>query len=572
MAGVIPGARSSRGRSRATDADWLNRVLVVIVGAIVLIPTGTLVVGAFSSQPPRAPGQSFTLMNVGRAFTTPEYLAALGNSVLIGALTGVFSVVIGTAIAFAVGRMRLRFSRFWENIVILPVYVAPLTMALSAEALFAPRVGFINVLLPNTSFFDIFGLPGIVWVLTVTFSGIVFLYMIGPVRNLNAELEEAGAVLGGSRWNILRRVSIPLLAPSILSTFIVVFLLGAEDFSVPGLLGQGAGFHTLPTEIYYLVTYQPSSPNLAAALGLTLLLIAVIGIAIYRRLSRNALRYVTIAGKYRASRTFEPRRFRWLPEVLIALWLVVAILLPVGGLVFGSFLKFVTPHITASSFTLANYQRIFSGTGPQPLLNTLILALLAATIVAFLGALISYGLRYGRTRSRGVLDYLSILTLGIPGAALAVGILWAYVGLPAGIWGSIWVLLIAYVTRAIVHGVRATTNSLRQTSPQLDEAARLLGAGLARRMRTIQFPLMSAGMRSAWVLVFIYAVNEVTASVLLATQNSETVAVKIFNAVQMSGPIQAFAYAVIQGLIVGLALLLFNRILGAGDRRRGRLG
>jgi len=398
--------------------------------------------------------------------------------------------------------------------------------------------------------------------MTVGYASYVVLYMVAPMRALNAELEEAALVLGSSRWQIIRRIIIPLLSPAIFASFVIVFTLAAENFAVPSFMGTKFGFKTIPSEIFNLVNNSPADPNLAAALGLMLLILTFLGIAIYRRMIRLSSRYVTVSGKPRSAQTFRLRRFQWLPKAIVAGWLVVAVVLPFAGLVFGSFLKFISPHIQASDFTFDNYIHVFEGPGMLAIGNTLLVGVVSATIAALLGALISYTVMRTRSVGRGLLDYISTTTVAIPGLALSLGLLWAYVRMPIAIWGTVWILVLAFVARFLAHSVRVSSISLLPISPQLDEAGRVLGAGLFRRLRTLTFPLMRPGILSAWMLLFIFATNEISATILLYTPQSQTIAVRVWTAVQSLGAMQAFAYATVQSLIVGLVLFLAYRFFG----------
>jgi iron(III) transport system permease protein len=275
------------------------------------------------------------------------------------------------------------------------------------------------------------------------------------------------------------------------------------------------------------------------------------------------------------------RRHRWMPAAIISVWLGIGIAIPVAGLVLGSFLKFISPTISFEQFTLNNYIQVFGGNGMTAITNSILLAVLAGTITALLGALVSYAVQRTKVPGRGLLDYLSSATVAIPGMTLALGLLWTYVRAPGAIWGSIIILLIAYIARFISHGVRITSLSLLPISPSLEESAQVLGAGMWRRLRTITLPLMRPGLLSAWVLVFIFAINEVSATVLLYGPRSLTIAMAAWNAAQTTGAQRAFAYAVIQGAIVAIILIVAYRLVrsaGPGstevahikkERRRG---
>lgn len=555
-----PGGRSFREILRQSA---LGLPLLLVVSVLVLFPVGYLFYAALSTGAPGDPQSELTAGNVVRVFATAEFLVPLRNTVLLSLAVAVCSVVVGTILAWMVTKTGMKRAALWENLLVVPVYLSPLMLALAYVAVAAPRVGFLNLLMPAPlRIFDVYNFAGIVGVMTVGYASYVVLYMVAPMRALNAELEEAALVLGSSRLQIIRRIIIPLLMPAIFASFVIIFTLAAENFAVPSFMGTKFGFRTIPSEIFGLVNNSPADPNLAAALGLMLLVLTFIGIAIYRRMTRLSTRYITVAGKPRAAQTFRLRRLRWLPTAIVATWLVVAVCLPFAGLVFGSLLKFISPHIQAGDFTLANYARVFDSAGLVAIGNTLLVSVVAATVAALLGALVSYTVMRTRSVGRGLLDYISTTTVAIPGLALSLGLLWAYVRVPIAIWGTVWILALACIARFLAHSVRISSISLLPISPQLDEAGRVLGAGLFRRLRTLTFPLMRPGILSAWMLIFIFATNEISATILLYTPQSQTIAVRVWTAVQSLGAMQAFAYATVQSVIVGIVLFLTYRFFG----------
>lgn len=566
------GRRRLRGRTTQTLRNSaLGIPLIVVVTGLVLVPIGFLVYAALSTGSPGSRGNELTFVNVVRVFGTTEFLVPLRNSLVLATAVAAASLVIGVLLAWLVTKTGMKRARMWENLLIVPVYLSPLMLALAYVAIAAPRVGFLNLLLPESlRVLSIYNFGGLVWVMTASYAGYVLLYMVGPIRALNAELEEAALVLGSGRWQILRRVILPLLGPAMLASFVIVFTLAAENFAVPSLLGSTFGFPTIPSEIYYLVQSTPSDPNLAAALGIMLLILTFVGIAIYRRMIRIASRYETVGGKPRATRAFQVRRFRWVPTAIVVTWLVVALVLPFAGLVVGSLMKFISSNIDPSDFTLANYRKVFEGPGLQAIGNTLLMSIVAGTVAAFLGALVSYTVMRTKSVGRSYLDYVSTATVAIPGLTLAIGLLWVYVRLPLPIYGTVWMLVIAFITRFLAHSVRVSSVTLLPISPQLDEAGRVLGAGMARRLATITLPLMRPGIVSAWMLIFIFATNEVSAAVLLYTPASQNIAVRVWTSVQTQGSIQAFAYATVQSVIIAIVLLAIYRIFGYVDPEGGQ--
>jgi iron(III) transport system permease protein len=235
---------------------------------------------------------------------------------------------------------------------------------------------------------------------------------------------------------------------------------------------------------------------------------------------------------------------------------------PIASLLLGSFMRFLGPQLNMRLMTLRNYEAAFRADNIEAMGNSLLLVALAATLTTVLGFLIAYTIRRTRVRGRGVLDYLSMLPIAVPGMVLGIGMLWTYVRAPWGLWGSIWILLIAYMSRFIAHGVRAGESSLLQVSGEMDEAARVLGAGLARRVTQIAMPLSKRALLSSWVLVAIFVLNEVTSTILLYSSRSTTLSVLTWQALDMAGAMQAFAFAAVQGVVTAVLVLISYRLAG----------
>lgn len=554
-------------RRRAdTTAQLLCLALIVIVAALVVMPLGYLFYGAIRSAAPRSPDGAFTLENLRTIYTSLTFLEPLLTTLAIGVAAGICGAAVGFLLAWTVIRLDIPKPDLWEKLLVLPIYFSPLMLALAFIALAAPRVGFLNLLWQATgasgSVVNVYGFVGIVFVLTVHYAPYAMLVLAAPLRAISAELEEAAQVFGSSRWQLMRRITLPMLWPAIFSVILIVATLAAENFAVPTLLGREGKIRTIPGEIYFWLSYEPSSPNLAAAAGTLLLFLTLAGIFVYRRLTRISGRFVTVTGKPKPAPRIPLGRRRSLVVTILTLYLVVTTVLPLAALVFGSFLPFIGRRVNLSMLTMRNYEAAFRGENLTAIGNSLLLAVLAATLATLLGFLISYSVRRTSVRGRGLLDYLSALPVAIPGMVLGVGMLWAYVGAPFGLWGSVWILLIAYLARFVVHAVRAISTSLLQMSGEMDEAARVLGAGLFRRLSQIIMPMSRRALLSSWVLVAIFALNEVTSTILLYSSRSMTLSVLTWHALDMQGAMQAFAFSVIQGVATAALVWVSYRTAG----------
>ena len=540
--------------------------MLVLASALILIPVVYLLYGSLRSAAPGAPGGQFTLANLARVFTTTELLRPFVNSITIGVATGVVSVAVGAVLAWLVTRTDMARPKVWENLMLIPLYLSPMMFTLAWIALAAPNVGFFNALWRyfggQGSPVNIYSFSGIVWVLASNYIPYAFVFLLGPMRAIDTTLEEAALVLGSSRWMTQRRIILPLLLPAIFACMVMITTLAAENFAVPALLGRRINLMTLPSEMYFWLSYEPSNPNLAAAAGIPLLMLTLLGISVYRWMVRLSVRYVTVGGKSYNPRKFQLGRWKWLATAVFGLYFGLTVFLPFASLVFGSLLRFLTPRITWSLFTLDNYALIFREQSfLAAIRNSLFLGVAGATLATLLGAVSSYAVQRTRHPARGALDYVTTTSVAMPGIVLGIGMLWAYVRLP-WIYATVWVLLIAYVARFLAHSVRVSSSSLLQVSAELDEAAQVFGAGLLRRWKDIIFPLIRNGLFSSWILIFIFVINEISTTIVLYSPRSTTLSVLIWQALDMYGATRAFAYAVIQAVLVLVAVALLYLAYG----------
>lgn len=563
-------ASSSRtpwfGRRGERTATLMTVVLIVMMSLLLLLPMAYLLYGTVRSGPPRAEGATFTLQNLASIYGSTDFIEPFINTLLIGVGTGIVGTAMGVVLTWIIVRLDIPKPGVWEKIIILPLYLSPLMLALAYMALAAPKTGFLNVLGNSLGasgpVINIYSFMGVIFVLAVHYVPYAFLVLAAPMRAVSAELEEAALVLGSSRWQTARYITLPMLAPAIFSVALIVGTLSAENFAVPTLLGREDKIRTIPSEIYYWLAYAPSDPNRAAAASTMLLLITLTGIYIYRQMTRLSSRFVTVTGKPKPMPRAKLGRSRPFVMGTLYLYVLVSIVLPLGALILGSFFSFLSRSFNIERLTLNNYKAALSGGNLDATLNTLMLAAVGAAIIVVLGFLTSYCIQRTRVPGRAVLDYLSALPIAVPGMVLAVGMLWAYVGLPFGIWGSIWMLLIAYVARFIVHAVRATNTSLLQISGEMEEAARVMGANMFQRLRDIVMPLTKRALLSSWVLVAIFIINEVTATILLYSPRSVTLSVVTWHALDMYGAMQAFALAVVQGVITAILVAVSYKLAG----------
>lgn len=554
--------------ARVSLDETVSAVVLVLVGALVILPLLFLLYGAFSTGSPGQKGNQLTLEHLRTVYLSGKYLGTLLDTVQLAALVTVFSTAVGTVFAWLVARTDMPGRRLFELLIIVPLFVSPLLGALAWVALAAPGSGFINAVLRTfagrtADLVDIYSFGGIVFVMFLYYVPYAYLFVVGALKNMDPALEEAARTVSAGVVATMWRVTLPLMLPALLSSALLVFVLAAELFSVPAMLGARVQIHTIPTVIYFGFQYGTVPVGEVSALATMLLWVTAAGIFLYRRTVAFSRRYVTVSGKGYRARPIELGPWRWAGWGLVMLYVLVAVVLPYLALLLGSFLKFLTPKLRPGSFTLDNYARITEPGTLVAIQNTLLLAVVTATATVLLAFVVSYLIVRGRGRVAVTMDYLSSLPVAIPGMALAVGLLWAYTILPVPIYGTIAMLLVAYMTRFIAYGVRIASSGLHQIDPELEEAGRLSGLSPLRAFRRIVLPLLRPSLISAWTLLFIFVVVEITATILLYTANTKTMAVVMWNAVEMAGSVGAFTLGVIQVTLVFGVLAGVYRVAGS---------
>lgn len=545
---------------------WLAAAVFFLTFVLIIAPLVYIFYGAFRTAAPGTRGAGFTLVKLIEVYTSADYLTVIWNTMLLGVAVSVLSLIVGGALAWIIART----NAYWRNqlalLIIVPLMISNLVTALAWIILAAPHAGFINFgarqFFGIPSLVNIYSFWGVVWVLALHYASFAFLSLYAALRSIDASLEEASYMLGGGPLRTGLRMTLPLVTPTIATGFVIIFVFVAENFSVPTLLGTPVGFETLPSRIYAEMAVTPTDPTLGAASGTILLWVALAGTLWQRRILSRANRYVTIGGKGSRHRITDLGRGRWLGTASVLIFLFLAVGLPYVTLILGSFLSFLTPRLKFSLFTLENYRRLFQGDGLLPVQNSLILSVLGGLGITFAYVLISYLLAQYRGRLGRILDTIIIIPTAIPALVLGIGMVWAFVGLPVPIYGTITILFIAYFIRYIGYGVRHANTALIQVSNELPEAARVLGASPLRSFRDVLIPIIRPSILSLWTVLFIFIFMELSVTILLYSPTSQTLPVVLWNYMASGSQTSAFAVAVFQATLIFAVLFIANRKFG----------
>lgn len=537
---------------------------VVLLLFLVAYPLSWLLLGAFGLP------QSFGLDSLQRAFTRPQNYAALVNTLQLAIGAGLMSVVLGVPLAWATARSDMKLRRVVHALVALSYITPPYLTALAYTILLGPDAGHFNRLLRavfgfETGPFNIFSMPGVIFVIGIHVFAFTYFLTHGALRSIDASLEDSAQILGARRWQTTLRVNLPLVAPAITGGALLAAIDSLALFGPQALIGMPAQIVFLPTRIYATIGSYPPRWGEASALSLMLVALTVAGLALQRYfLERRS--YVTIGGRGARTQTVGLGAWRW---VLLAFCLTVVFLsaaAPVGVLTLTAFSKSWVELPTPANFTLSHfYTALFQDQmAVRGILNSVRLAAGAACIAVAIGAAVAYLDLRTTVRGRRLLDYLAILPLGLPGTVMAVAVLLAFIRLPVPIYGTIWILLIAYVARFVPFATRSANATFRQIDPSLEEAGRIVGASWWQGIRRILVPLSRPGLLVAFLLVFIPAFGELSATILLYTGGTETISIAIYRLNDL-GQLEVVSALAVFTIAVVLALsALVNLLSGPG--------
>lgn len=509
---------------------------------------------------------SFTLENFLTTFSSRVYYDALLNSVYLGAGCSVVAVVIGAPIAWLVSRTNMPGKGLVRLLVYISYMTPPFLTAIAYVSLLSPNAGLINRLIASAlgverGPFNVYSLWGMIFVTSAHTFPFVFMLASSALESVDSSLEESAQMLRAGRIKTALKITLPLVTPAILSGALLAFVNAIALFGSQAILGLPARIYTLPTRIYALFNFPPKY-ELASALSVLLIALTVGSLYLQRRfLERRS--YVTMGGKGARPQLIDIGRMGYVALALCLLVFTLSVVLPYGTLAAVSVSRSWGLDFF-KNLTLANYEFVLLKyeVTQRAIINSLLLATIAATVAIAIGTLISYIDLRTTLRGRKFLDYISLIPLGLPGIVLAVGLVQAWLRAPFNIYGTLIILLLAYVTRFIPLAVRSANSALRQVDPSLEESARVTGASWLKTLTTVTIPLTRRGLFAGWLLVFVPSLQELSASILLFTSATTTLAVAVYNLYETGQIEPVAALAMVNMAVITVALVLANRLGG----------
>ncbi len=560
------GSRALPSRARPDLSGAVLALCAAALCLLVVLPIGWLVVFAFTGR-----GGRFTLANFRLLFTDPAFLEPLVTTLILALSVSLICCLVAAPMGWIVARTDMPLRRAVRFLVLASFVTPPFLGAIAWELLAAPNSGLLNQLHraatgagPEAVLFNVYTLPGLVFVICCYTFPYVFVLVANALDRIPGELEDASAMLGGSAWRTARRVTIPLALPALAAGALVAFLQAMTLFGAPGILALPAGFHTMTTKIWSLFQYPPK-PELAAAASLPLLLVTVVLLRAQSAvLGRRG--YTVVGGRSGPPRPVRLGPLRWPALGLCLAMLSLPVFLPYAALVNAAFSRIPSQPLTLERFTLDHVRFVFLELSATRLAlkNTFLLGLLAATSGALLALVISYLTARAAIRGHRVLGFLATAPIAIPGIALGVGLFLAYTRGPVVLYGTLWILLLAYVTIELPAAYQQLHASLRAVSPEMEEASRVLGASRLRTLRDVTAPLLGPSLIATWCFVFVAVVRELSAAAILFTSETKVLSVLIFD-LNESGDLAAIA-------VLGLTMLILTSAVIAAANRVPGLG
>jgi iron(III) transport system permease protein len=526
-----PPAGVAGGRRRRwwpTPRLLITGAVVVVIGYLALVPLYYLLWGTFFDD------EGFTLSGFSRAYGDERIAELIGNSLWFAAGSGLLSLTVGTTLAYLNVRTDVPFKALFFAASIIPLVIPGILYTIAWIFLASPTIGLLNkalepVLGPGT--FDIFTIWGMVWVEGMHLSPIVFLLMVAAFRSMDPSLEESALMSGASRWQVLRRVTLPLARPAIVASVLIMVVRSLEAFEVPALIGLQNGIYVFTSRIYFVLRTYPPDLAAAGALAVGLLVLAVIGVAISGLVGRSGRRFETITGKGFRPRPMDLGKWKPVVGVGIILYFGFTVVAPLLVLLYTSLLPFYqAPSRDAfASMTLDNYRELAGlSQATTALKNSIILGVGTATLVMAGMAIAAWIVVRSKVPGRGLVDQLSFIPLVIPGLVLGLSLSFVYLRSPLPIYGTLLILLIAYCTRYMPYGMRYSVTSMHQISTELEESAQVSGASWWQSFRRVVLPLLTPGLLAGWIYILVVSFRELSSSILLYSPGNEVLSILIF--------------------------------------------
>ena len=555
------------GQRRFGTAEVLLLLSILILVVVVAIPILLIFWNAFVVEGKPDFHRALALLK------EPDTFEALKNSLVIAGGTTVLSTIIGVFFAWLVSRTDLPYKATMKVLFLVPFMLPSFIGALAWKILLSPRGGHINRLLMDLfhledPVFNIMSLGGIIAVETMYLFPFVFIQVSGALERMDPTLEEAARISGAGLFTITRRITLPLMMPSILAGALLVALYSLAHFGVPAILGTERNIFIIPTKIYEKI-YASGGNFDAIRTGTMLssiLVLAAAAILYIQSLVLSSGRFQVISGKSMRPMVLKLRGLKWPLLILSVLYIAITVVLPTVTIFLVGTLKtyglaFKLENMTFDNFTYILFKWELTR---DAIWNSFYLSLAAAAVTMLIGTLISYVLVKTKIRGKFLLEFLGVLPFSVPGTVIALGVILMWSGrFGINLYNTAWIIFVAYIARYMAFALKSTSAALEQVHDSLEEAARACGATKWQAMKDVVLPLIKPGIVAAFFLIFLPALRELTTSVLLYGPHTRTIGVAIYTLNEDGETVYAAALAAIALVIIVLGQLLIKRVTRA---------
>lgn len=575
------GFSLGRLKERLNPMVLLLGFVTVIVMYLVIVPLFFLLWTSLKTTPAGEPGP-LTLHNFTQAYLDPTLYPLIGNSFIYATGISIFAFALAFAISWLVERTDTPLRNITYTLILVQLFIPGILSSIAWIMLLSPRIGIFN----NAAItlfgleqapFNVYSLQAMVFAGGIHSAGTMFLFLSAAMRSMDPALEEAASTSGAGTLPTLWRVTLKLMAPAAVAAIIYTFIHGIEAFEIPAVMGIPAGIQVFSTKIYLANHKFPPDHGLAAALGVTLVTITIVAVLLYQYITRKAERYVTVTGKGYRPRLINLGAWRYPAAAFLACYLLLAVVIPVLVLIWASLLPFYqVPSFNALRLlTFASYVEVLTYPGVQlAAKNSFLLGILGGVITMFLAAIISWIVIRSKVPGRRILDTIAFTPLAIPGIVMGLSLLVVYLTIPNPIYGTIWILLICFVTKYLPWTTRNTNTAFIQIHKELEEASQLSGASWWQTFTRILVPLVIPVFVGGFIWVFIHVIRELSAAIILYSPQSTMLSVIVWEMWNSGTISQVSALAVMLIVFVGLITFIgrqyTERARGTGAPRRGR--
>jgi iron(III) transport system permease protein len=565
-----PGTQTAAGSGRLLSWLWSGS-LIAVLAFLVLYPTAMLLIGALTTTNPVVDGYNLSdlsLTSFASVIANENVYRALANSLLACGGGTALAVAIGLAFAWIVVRTNTPCKALIASAGMLPLFVPPLVAGVAWSILGSPKTGLLNLIMGAMGIdwrVNLYSMSGMIFVFGIYYAPYVYMFTASALRNMDPALEEASEISGAHPVRTLWTVTFPLILPAIISSMLLSFVVMLGIYGIPAVLGQPANISLLTTYIFALTAWSPPLYNTAAAVAVMLMVVTGFMVFLQQKVltGRN---FTTVAGKAFRPRAMDLGNWRFFTLGLAMVYLFVVVVLPIVALLIAAFRRFLFVRNMASLFDAKQYswfhfQKLFENSAT---ITSIVNTMKVGVITAVIGGLLSFAIGYTITRTRAPgrrsIDVISTIPVAIPGLVIGVAYLWAWIALPGGLYGTLWILALAFVARFIPDTVKALSTSLMQIHRELEEAAWICGRGTLSTILTVVLPLARPGVVAGMTLLFILSIRELGSSLFLYSSDTMVMAVQLLGFYEGGNLGITAAFSLVQMAILAALITVTNRL------------